>query len=191
MILRGFMLLVRYAWASSAFAQLTAVDVRQIITQAATRATEISPNSVIAVTDREGNVLGVWIVRGGERPARRDRNLRFKGWHCRLPEQRPKRIHVAHGWIYYSATFSARVINTPTGPLVGVGLSNLFILRHQHDSKRPGSVIVLSPIRRIPGHPRIMPVPGASLDGIARRCSALQKRQVWSAESASRAMARR
>ena len=36
------------------------------INQAATRAAQISPNSVIAVTDREGYVLGVWSVRGGE-----------------------------------------------------------------------------------------------------------------------------
>src|SRR5438876_12343578 len=49
-----------------AFAQLTAGNVRRIIKNAVTRAVQISPNSVIAVTDREGNVLGVWNVRGGE-----------------------------------------------------------------------------------------------------------------------------
>src|ERR1700720_1989543 len=52
-------------FASSAFAQLTAVDVTAIINQAVTRAVRISPNSVIAVTDREGYVLGVWVVAGG------------------------------------------------------------------------------------------------------------------------------
>ena len=51
---------------AQARAQLTAVDVQTIITQATSRATAISPNSVIAVTDREGFVLGVWNVRGGQ-----------------------------------------------------------------------------------------------------------------------------
>src|SRR6266446_8322001 len=50
----------------SAFAQLTAVDVQTIIDHAVTRAVEVSPNSVIAVTDREGYVLGIWNVAGGE-----------------------------------------------------------------------------------------------------------------------------
>src|ERR1700716_4674208 len=45
-------------------AQLTAVDVQTIINQATTRALQISPNSVIAVTDREGDVLGIWSVNG-------------------------------------------------------------------------------------------------------------------------------
>jgi uncharacterized protein GlcG (DUF336 family) len=47
-------------------AQLTAADVTRVIEQAVTRAVSISGNSVIAVTDREGYVLGVWNVRGGE-----------------------------------------------------------------------------------------------------------------------------
>src|SRR5262249_31846394 len=41
-------------------------DVQTIINQAVTRAAAISPNSVIAVTDREGDVLGVWVMRGGD-----------------------------------------------------------------------------------------------------------------------------
>jgi uncharacterized protein GlcG (DUF336 family) len=45
-------------------AQLTAADVQTIINQATTRAIQISPSSVIAVTDREGNVLAVWSVNG-------------------------------------------------------------------------------------------------------------------------------
>src|ERR1044071_3195570 len=49
-------------------AQLTAADVQKVIGQAVTRAVSISPNSVIAVTDREGYVLGVWSVSGGELP---------------------------------------------------------------------------------------------------------------------------
>src|SRR6266576_4282318 len=50
--------------ALSASAQLTLADVEQVIAQATTRANQISSNSVIAVTDREGYVLGVWSVNG-------------------------------------------------------------------------------------------------------------------------------
>src|SRR5689334_14096904 len=46
------------------WAQLTLDDVTVVIGQATTRAVQISPNSVIAVTDREGDVLGVWSVNG-------------------------------------------------------------------------------------------------------------------------------
>lgn len=45
-------------------AQLLLTDVEKVIAQAATRAATISSNSVIAVTDREGYVLGVWSVNG-------------------------------------------------------------------------------------------------------------------------------
>ena len=43
--------------ASRTFAVLTAADVQTVIAQAIARAAQISPNSVIAVTDREGDVL--------------------------------------------------------------------------------------------------------------------------------------
>src|SRR4051812_26848654 len=56
-------LLVSIAFAD---AQLTADDVQRVIHQAARRANKIAPNSVIAVSNREGYVLGVWVVRGGE-----------------------------------------------------------------------------------------------------------------------------
>src|SRR5688572_28923992 len=62
---RVFLLLLILATRASALAQLTAADVTKVINQAVTRAIKISPNSVIAVTDREGYVLGVWLVRGG------------------------------------------------------------------------------------------------------------------------------
>jgi hypothetical protein len=52
--------------AATASAQLTEADVQLILNQAASRAQEVSPNSVIAVVDREGYVLGIWTVRGGE-----------------------------------------------------------------------------------------------------------------------------
>jgi len=60
-----FLLAAAECLASSAFAQLTAGNVSRIVEQAITRAVMISPNSVIAVTDREGDVLGVWVMRRG------------------------------------------------------------------------------------------------------------------------------
>src|SRR5437868_14959308 len=60
-----FLLAAANIIASSAFAQLTVADVTGIVNRAVTRAVKISPNSVIAVTDREGDVLAVWVVRGG------------------------------------------------------------------------------------------------------------------------------
>ena len=56
----------------SASAQLTSADVTRIINQAVTRAVAISPNSVIAVTDREGDVDS---NRYGARLGGRDRPL--------------------------------------------------------------------------------------------------------------------
>ena len=43
---------------------LTVADVQTIIAQTSTRALVLNSNSVVAVTDREGYVLGVWSVNG-------------------------------------------------------------------------------------------------------------------------------
>lgn len=44
--------------------QLTLADVQRIFSQSVSKARDISPRAVIAVTDREGFVLGVWSVSG-------------------------------------------------------------------------------------------------------------------------------
>ena len=100
-------------WPALASAQLTAADVQTVINQAVTRALQISPNSVIAVTDREGNVLGVWNVRGGEPTHGRNRELRLKGGNGVLPEQQSKRLHVAHRRIHHPATLPSRRAQHP------------------------------------------------------------------------------
>jgi len=64
-----YLLLAVLLLARMAGAQLTLGDVQAVIAQAVTRAGQISPNSVIAVVDREGNVLGVWDVNGGSAPS--------------------------------------------------------------------------------------------------------------------------
>lgn len=113
------------AAASSAVAQLTADDVRQIITQAASRAEQIAPNSVIAVTDREGYVLGVWMVRGGEPgPFELSAAVGRAGTAAYLSSNDHAFTTRTAGFIIQQH-FPPGVRNRPPGPLVGVGLSNL------------------------------------------------------------------
>jgi uncharacterized protein GlcG (DUF336 family) len=161
MIFRRLALLAAaFCWGSSACAQLTADDVQQIITQAVTRAVEISPNSVIAVTDREGFVLGVWNVRGGEpTPPEVATCVSKAGTAAFLSSDQNAFTSRTAGFIIQQH-FPPGVQNTPTGPLVGVGLSNLFF-SDINKFKAPGSVTIFSPS---PGL-AIVPVPLTSLDG--------------------------
>lgn len=113
--------------ASSAFAQLTAVDIQTVINHAVTRAVKISPNSVIAVTDREGYVLAVWVVRGGAAgPDEIATAVSKAGTAAFLSSNQNAFTSRTAGFIIQQH-FPPGVNNTSTGPLVGVGLSNLFI----------------------------------------------------------------
>jgi uncharacterized protein GlcG (DUF336 family) len=119
-------LLVALCWASSAGAQLTVDDVQKIINQAATRAQEISPNSVIAVVDREGFVLGVWTVRGGEPTEEEVATCVSKAGTAAFLSSDQNAFTSRTAGFIIQQHFPPGVFNTPTGPLVGVGLSNLF-----------------------------------------------------------------
>lgn len=111
--------------ASSAFAQLTAADVQKVITQAASRAEQIAPNSVIAVTDREGYVLGVWSVRGGEPgPFELSAAVGRAGTAAYLSSNANAFTSRTAGFIIQQH-FPPGIRNRPPGPLVGVGFSNL------------------------------------------------------------------
>src|SRR5436190_4241904 len=141
-------------------AQLTAVDVQTIINQATTRALQISPNSVIAVLDREGDVLAVWSVRGGEPTADDISSCVSKaGTAAYLSSNRNAFTSRTAGFIIQQH-FPPGVRNTSPGPLVGVGLSNLFT-SDINKFRAPGSVITFS---ATPGL-TIVPVFGTSLDG--------------------------
>ncbi len=110
----------------SALAQLTVADVSTIVGHAVTRAVRISSNSVIAVTDREGYTLGVWVVRGG--PATVDEiatAVSKAGTAAYLSSNQNAFTSRTAGFIIQQH-FPPGVSNTGTGPLVGVGLSNLF-----------------------------------------------------------------
>jgi uncharacterized protein GlcG (DUF336 family) len=148
------------------FDQLTASDVQTIINHAVTRAVTISPNSVIAVTDREGDVLGVWVMRGGD--AATDPEVATAvskaGTASYLSSNQNAFTSRTAGFIIQQH-FPPGVINTATGPLVGVGLSNLFV-SDINTFRAPGSVITFSPTPGATPHGgQIRPVVGSSLDG--------------------------
>jgi uncharacterized protein GlcG (DUF336 family) len=154
------LLVAAFCWGSSACAQLTAVDVQQIITQAVTRAQQISPNSVIAVTDREGFVLGVWDMRGGQPTDPEIATCVSKAGTAAFLSSDQNAFTSRTAGFIIQQHFPPGVQNTPTGPLVGVGLSNLFF-SDINKFKGLGSVTIFSPS---PGL-AIVPVPLTSLDG--------------------------
>jgi uncharacterized protein GlcG (DUF336 family) len=146
--------------ASSAFAQLTATDVQIIISHAVARAVRISPNSVIAVTDREGFVLAVWVVRGGAAGADEVATAVSKAGTAAFLSSNQNAFTSRTAGFIIQQHFPPGVNNTSTGPLVGVGLSNLFF-SDINKFKAPGTVSVFS---SSPGL-FVKPVIGTSLDG--------------------------
>jgi len=122
-------------WASSAFSQLTEADVRRIITQRATRAAQISPRSVIAVTDREGYVLGVWSVHGGAVSGGEIATCVSKAGTAAFLSSDQNAFTSRTAGFIIQQHFPPGVNNTPTGPLVGVGLSSLFFSDVNHFKK--------------------------------------------------------
>ncbi len=119
------LLLASLLFAATARAQLTVADVTRVVTQATTRANKISPNAVIAVTDREGYVLVVWNRRGGEpTPAEIAAAVSKAGTAAFLSSNQHAFSSRTAGFIIQDH-FPPGVRNTPPGPLVGVGFSNL------------------------------------------------------------------
>src|SRR6267154_5837386 len=147
-------------WPVLAQAQLTAVDVQTIINQATTRAIQISPNSVIAVTDREGDVLGIWSVNGTPPSALDTSSCVSKAGTAAFLSSNQNAFTSRTAGFIIQQHFPPGVRNTSPGPLVGVGLSNLFT-SDINKFRAPGSVITFS---STPGL-TIVPVFGTSLDG--------------------------
>ena len=152
---------------SSAFAQLTAADVTAIINQAVLRAVVISPNSVIAVTDREGYVLGVWVVRGGAAtPGEIATAVSKAGTAAYLSSNQNAFTSRTAGYIIQQH-FPVGVSNAAPGPLVGVGLSNLFVSDVNHFKKTDLVVCPFPPPTAAPPSPGTFgsPIAFTSLDG--------------------------
>src|SRR5437667_3097049 len=161
MRVRAFLLFAAASFlSSSAFAQLTAADVQTIINHAVTRAVEVSPNSVIAVTDREGYVLGVWNVRGGEPTTEQIATAVSKAGTAAFLSSNQNAFTSRTAGFIIQQHFPPGITNTAPGPLVGVGLSNLFssdINKFKKTSIPPPGSIPLFNAR--PGL-AIVPVPG-------------------------------
>src|SRR5215472_15389724 len=171
MKIRGWLILIAACViATSGFAGLTASNVTQVLHQAVARALAISPNSVIAVTDREGDVLGVWVVRGGGDATDPEvaTAVSKAGTAAYLSSNQNAFTSRTAGFIIQQH-FPPGVINAAPGPLVGVGLSNLFF-SDINKFRGPNSVILFSPTpgtADVPGTnvPAIKPIPFSSLDG--------------------------
>lgn len=128
----GFLafLLVAVLFIRPADAQMTADEVRRVIAQAATRALEISPNSIIAVVDREGFVLGVWKMNSNLGT----NSLEFlldvvdaitkAGTASFLSSDQHAFTSRTAGFIVQQ-NFPPGVKKKPNGPLVGVNFSNM------------------------------------------------------------------
>ena len=126
-------------------AQLTASDVQTIISQAATRAlalgAPLNTNAVIAVTDREGWVLGVWAYNTSI--ANTDPLVALA-----IGEAGTASFLSSADNAFSSRTagdivqqhFPPGIANTPPGPLVGVNFSQLSF-SDINKFKAPGSVI--------------------------------------------------
>jgi uncharacterized protein GlcG (DUF336 family) len=131
------------AW--SAFAQLSLTDAQTVVAQAVTRsralASPLATNAVIALTDREGWILGVWSI---------DTNLTSAD---PLVAEAIAKAGTAAFLSSENNAFSSRtagnivqqhfppgIANTPPGPLVGVNFSQLGF-SDINKFKAPGSVI--------------------------------------------------
>ena len=120
-----FLLAISLALASPARAQLTAADVQSVIDQATRRANRLAPNSVIAVTDREGYVLAVWVVRGGEPTAMEVATSVGKAGTAAFLSSNANAFTSRTAGYIIQQHFPPGVSNLAPGPLVGVGFSNL------------------------------------------------------------------
>lgn len=132
--------------ACPASAQLTLADVQSVIAQAVTRATALtgSPlktNAVIALTDREGWVLGVWALNTNSSsadPLVADA-IAKAGTAAFLSSDNNAFSSRTAGDIVQQH-FPPGILNTPPGPLVGVNFSQLGF-SDINKFKAPGSVI--------------------------------------------------
>jgi len=147
-VVKGSLTILLFALlaAGNAQAQLTLTDVQTVVAQAVTRARALtgSPlmtNAVIAVTDREGWVLGVWSV-----SANLSTNdtliadaIAKAGAAAFLSSDNNAFSSRTAGDIVQQ-NFPPGIANTPPGPLVGVNFSQL-AFSDINKFKAPGSVI--------------------------------------------------
>lgn len=144
-----------------ASAQLTATDVTNILSRAVTRASVISSNSVIAVMDREGWVLGVWSVDGATPSPGTVANAVSKAGTAAFLSSKENAFSSRSAGFIIQQHFPPPVNNKPPGPLVGVEFSNL-PFSDINKFKAPGSTITFGSAPGI----SIVPIPLTSLAGV-------------------------
>lgn len=144
---------------ASARERLNLEDVERILRQGIHEARKKSPHSVIAIVDREGFTLALWDVDGGTSPSPGliSAAIGRAGSAAFLSSNQNAFSTRTAGWIIQQH-FPPGVRNTPPGPLVGVGFSNLFFSDVNRIKKIPpgfeGENLIspiLSPGARAPG----------------------------------------
>jgi uncharacterized protein GlcG (DUF336 family) len=135
--------------ASSNAVSLTLADVQTVVAQAVTRAaaltnTSLATNAVIAITDREGWVLGVWALYTNS-PISDDLvgNAIAKAGTASFLSSDDNAFTSRTAGFIVQQNFPPGVQNKPIGPLVGVNFSNLGF-SDINKFKAPGSVIAFS-----------------------------------------------
>ena len=104
---------------------LTLADVQRIIAQAISRAELTSRNALIAVTDREGFVLGVWSVAGGNPTADRVGAAISEAGTPTYLSTNENAFSSRTAQFVIQQNFPEGVDNRPPGPLVGIEFSQL------------------------------------------------------------------
>lgn len=125
---QGTFTLLAIATQVSAAESLSLPEVQKIIDQGSTYAAGVNRNSVIAVVDREGFVLGVWDVAnraGGPSTGIIAGAVSRAGTAAALSSNENAFTSRTAGYIIQQH-FPPSIRNTAPGPLVGVGFSNLF-----------------------------------------------------------------
>ncbi len=104
---------------------LSAGEVQTIVNQASTRAAQVSPDSLIAVVDREGNVLVVWDTLPATVPTQAQiaEAINNAGTACFLNGNQNALTSRTAGFIVQE-NFPPGFINRINGPLVGVNFSH-------------------------------------------------------------------
>ncbi len=137
-------------------AQLTVADVNLILSQAVTRAAVVSPGAVIAVTDREGFVLGVWSVTALLPTTTAFTNLVelaiAKAGTAAFLSSAQNAFTTRTAAMIVQQNFPPGVINKPPGPLVGVNFSQLSF-SDINKYKRPAEVGLLAAPSATPATP--------------------------------------
>ena len=150
------------AW--NAAAQLTIGDVQAVIAQAVSRAVVVSSNSVVAVTDREGHVLGVWDMNPSlVRTKQEIENAITKAGTAAFLSSDQHAFSTRTAGFIVQQNFPPGVLNRPPGPLVGVNFSQL-PFSDINRLKGPGSVIAYG---SSPAGANIVTVPIPATGGLA------------------------